>query len=607
MNAIGALVTLASGALLLAAFATPGGNRSLYLASALSGSVWIWWNALRGILRRDFTADIPVSVATAAALAIGEFPAAAVVAVLLLVGGLLESAVAARAEGALESLARLLPDRVTVRRDGRDLEIPAGEVLPGDLVLVRPGERVPVDGTVVSGGSSVDQAALTGESVPAEKGAGDTVFAGSLNGSGAFEVRADRVGEETAVGQIRRMVAEARRQKAPVERLLDRYAKLYTPAALVLGALLWWWSGDVLRAITMLIVFCPCVMVLATPAALVASIGNAALRGSLVKKGAVIEALAGVDAVMFDKTGTLTLGRPRLVEAVPLDGVAEAELLRLAATAERRSEHPVGRALVEAAEARGIAPGDPHEFEALPGLGVRARENGRAIVLAPPSALPGQGIALAPHVADRAAALAEPGRTVVAAAVGGRVAGLLVLEDALRPEAAAAVEALRGLGLHPVLVTGDHRAAAARIAAAAGIREVHAEVLPQHKAEIVKAMRARGRRVMFVGDGVNDGPALATADVGVAMGRGGADVAVESADAALVSDDLLRLPHLVRLSRRAVGVIRQNLLFSLGVLLVAVGMTAAGALTPVTGALVHELSSIPVILNSVRLIGARDR
>ena len=361
------LYTLASLILLIAAMIQhPGGlvgsggrgseaGSWLYLAAALVGSVFIWWSAIQGIRERDFTADIPVSLATIAAIAIGQYSAAAVVAVLLLLGGMLEEFVAARAGKALEALAALLPDRVLVRRDGRDLTLPLAEVVVGDTLLVRSGDRIAVDGAVASGAASVNQAAITGESAPVEKRAGDLVFAGTLNEVGALAVRATRVGEETTLGQIRRMVAEAQEQKAPIERLLDRYAKLYTPAAILLGLLVWWWSGDPLRAITILIVFCPCVMVLATPTALVASIGNAALRGSLVKKGATIEALARVDTVAFDKTGTLTFGTPHLVEVVALDGLAEGELLRLAAGAEKFSEHPLGRTVVRAAEERGLA------------------------------------------------------------------------------------------------------------------------------------------------------------------------------------------------------------------------------------------------------------
>ncbi len=440
----GTLFTLGSLVLLIAAIIqTPAGLTSdkatesgtpLYLAAALVGAAYIWWSAIRGIRARDFTADIPVSIATAAAIAIHQYSAAAVVAVLLLIGGMLEEFVSARAGKALDALARLLPDVVTVRRDGRDVVVPLEQVGVGDLLLIRSGERIAVDGAIVTGTGAVNQAAITGESMPVEKRAGDTVFAGTLNEVGALEVRATTVGEETTLGQIRRMVEEAQEQKAPIERLLDQWAKVYTPCALILGGLVWWLSGDLLRGITILIVFCPCVMVLATPTALVASIGNAALRGSLVKKGATVEALAKIDTVAFDKTGTLTFGTPRLIEMRPLNGLAEGDLLRLAAVAEKYSEHPLGQSVVRAAGQRGLAVADPDDFETLPGLGVRARTDGREVVLGRDTLLAERGITMTAETRVGLTALATAGRIVIPMAVNNQVAGLLVLEDELRPD-----------------------------------------------------------------------------------------------------------------------------------------------------------------------------
>ena len=611
----GTIFTLVSLLLLVAAtIHTPDGiinaahaHTWLYLASALVGSLYIWWSAIQGIRERNFTADIPVSFATAAALIIGQYSAAAVVAVLLLLGGMLEEFVSARAGNALDSLARLLPDRVTVRRDGEDVVVPLEEVQSGDLVLLRSGNRIPVDGVVLLGNASVNQAAITGESLPVDKQAGDQVYAGTLNEVGALEVHAIRVGTETTLGQIRRMVAEAQEQKAPIERILNRYAKFYTPAALLLGALVWWWSGDILRAITILIVFCPCVMVLATPTALVASIGNAALRGSLVKKGATIEALAKVNAVAFDKTGTLTFGRPTLTAIQPLGMMTESDLLRLAAIAEKLSEHPLGRAVVQAALARELTVPDPDEFTTLPGLGVRARIDGSEVVIGRPRLLAEPGTPVAEDVTTQARNLAAEGRTVILVAHQGKVVGMLVLEDTLRPEAGQVIRRLAKLGIRTVLVTGDNTVTAERIAGELGISEVHAEVLPAQKVEIVKQLQAEGLHVAFVGDGVNDGPALATANVGVAMGLAGTDVAIETAEIALLSDDLAKLPHLLALSRRAMRAITQNLLFSLSVLAIAVGLAIPGILLPVTGALLHELSSLPVIANSARLIGVKEQ
>src|SRR6266851_1838719 len=611
----GTLFTLVSLLLLIiASIQTPDGlinsahaHTWLFLSAALVGSLYIWWSAIQGIREKDFTADIPVSLATIAALLIGQYSAAAVVAVLLLLGGMLEEFVSVRAGNALDSLAKLLPDQVTIRHGGADQVVALSEVQLDDLVLIRSGERIPVDGVVAQGTASINQAAITGESLVVEKQPGDMVFAGTLNELGALEVRTTKVGEETTLGQIRRMVAEAQEQKAPIERILNRYAKFYTPCALNLGALVWWWSGDILRAITILIVFCPCVMVLATPTALVASIGNAALRGSLIKKGATIEALAKVTAVAFDKTGTLTFGQPKLTTLDPLGQLTEPELLRLAAIAEKLSEHPLGRAVVQAALAREMVIPDPEEFTVLPGLGVRACIEGNEVIIGRPRLLSEQGITIDPQVQTRARNLAEVGRTVILVAHNAQVVGMLVLEDTLRPEASAVITRLRKLGTRTVLVTGDNTVTAQRIAGELGISEVHAEVLPAQKVEIVKQLQAQGMNVAFVGDGVNDGPALATANVGVAMGLGGTDVAIETAEIALLSDDLSKLPHLLSLSRQAMRAIKQNLIFSLGVLAIAVGLAIPGILAPVTGALLHELSSIPVIANSARLIGIKER
>lgn len=613
----GTIITFVSGILLVIATlyqpaslftgSAPGDRVNwIYLAAALAGSSYIWHSAYLGIREGDFTADIPVSIATIAAIAIGQYSAAAVVAVLLLLGGLLEELVAARADRALDALARLLPDRVTVRRNGNDIILPLEELVIGDIVIVRSGERIAIDGEILFGSGSVNQAAITGESLPVDKQKGDTVFAGTLNEIGALEVRATRVGTETTLGQIRRLIAEAQEQKAPIERILDRYAKIYTPIALILGLLLWWWSGDILRAITMLIIFCPCVMVLATPTALVASIGNAALAGSLVKKGATVEALANADMVIFDKTGTLTLGEPQLVSAIPYGSISEDTLLRDAASAEKFSEHPIGKAVVRAAAQRSMTIPDPDTCEILPGLGVKARSNGREILLGRPKMFSDLGIFLPRDSEEKIQALSSGGRSVILVMIDLHVSGFLIFEDTIRENAQTTIALLNRAGIRTVLVTGDNRDATDLVAQKVGITEIYADVMPQEKVGIVKRFQEEGYRVVFVGDGVNDGPALATADVGVAMGLAGTDVAIETADVALLSDDLSKLPHLFTISRKAIRTIRQNLFFAVGVLALAVGLTIPGILTPVTGALLHELSSIPVIANSARLIGSKE-
>lgn len=609
----GTLFTMASGLLLLLAVVSdPGGLLShdgseeagsvFYLAAAIVGSSYIWWSALQGIRERDFTADIPVSLATIAAILIGQYSAAAVVAVLLLLGGLMEEFVAARASQSLESLASLLPDRVTVRRNGRDMTVCLDEVIIGDLILIRSGDRIAVDGQVVSGSASVSQAAITGESLAVEKKSGDMVFAGTLNEVGALEVRVTKIGSETTLGQIRSLIEEAQANKPPIERLLSRYAKLYMPTALISGGLLWWYSGDVMRAITMLIVFCPCVIVLATPTALVAAIGNAALRGSLIKKGAIIESLSHVDTVVFDKTGTLTQGKPRLLQIIPLSKIPESEILRKGAAAEKFSEHPLGKALVSAAVSQKIFLPDPESFDALPGLGIRARVEEEDLFMGRPGSLEKEDIFISSEIQEKISSLETAGCSVILLAVGGRMEGLFVFEDELRPESKNLIQRLDEMGLNAVIVTGDNHAATQRVAEKIGIKKIFSEKMPQEKVEIVKELQSRGHKVAFVGEGVNDGPALAQADVGIAMGIAGTDVAIETADIGLLSDDLSKMPHLIMVSRKAIKTIKHNLIFSLGVLAVAVALTVPGILTPITGALLHELSSIPVIVNSMRLI-----
>jgi len=610
------MITLFSGLLLVFAiicqpsgiFGDPdlsGPSGWLYLASALAGSSLIWYNAIQGIREHDFTADIPVSLATLAAIAIGQYPAAAIVAVLLLIGGMLEELVAARADRALDALAQLLPDKVTVRREERDREISVDEIITGDIILVRSGERIAVDGEIVQGNASVNQSAITGESVPVEKRAGDTVFAGTLAVVGVLEVRTTRVGTETMLGQVRRLVIEAQEQKAPIERVLDRYAKLYTPIAVILGLFLWWWSGDAMRAITMLIVFCPCVMVLATPTALVASIGNAALSGSLVKKGATIEAMAEIDTVIFDKTGTLTLGEMRLVQAIPYGDISENDLMACAASAEKFSEHPVGKAVVRAAQIRGLPVPDPESWEVIPGLGVRAQAGGREVLAGRKELFEKYGCPLSDSEWKRIADNSREGSSAIPVVINKNIIGVLVFEDTIRENAEETVQELQRSGIRTVIISGDNRSVTERIAREVGITDIYAEILPDEKVSIVKSFQDFGHHVLFVGDGVNDGPALATADVGVAMGISGTDVAIETAGVALLSDDLSRLPPLIWVSQKALRTIRQNLVFAVGVLLIAVCLTVLGILTPVTGALLHELSSIPVIANSARLIGAK--
>jgi Cd2+/Zn2+-exporting ATPase len=609
----GTLIAAANALLLLAGLAATLAGRPqlgqwLYLASALVGGAPIFKLAAANILRRfDLTAGVMVSIAMIGAIAIGEYSAAALVAFMMLVGDMLEELTVARADNALKELASLLPNTVTLRRDGQDVEVPVQAVRAGDVVLVRPGGRIPVDGRVRSGHAAVDQSAITGESIPLDRGPGDAVFAGTLVSGGALEIDVDKVGRDTTLGYMLRLVEEVRTTQAPVQRVANRYAQYLIPLALAIAGVTYLLTRDITRSITVLVVICPCALVLATPTAVVAAIGNAARRGILVKHGTAMEQIGRVDVVAFDKTGTLTLGEPQLTAAVPLDGFGRRELLELAAAAERSSEHPLARAIVAAARGEGLEPAAPESLRSVPGHGIQARVGGRDVLVGERMfAL--EAIPLGPLAESRARDLAAEGGTVIPVAVDRTLAGFLVVADTVRPESAGAVQQLKRLGVkETVLISGDQALVAGKVGAALGVDRVHAQALPQDKLALIRALQAQGRRVAFVGDGVNDAPALAAADVGIAMGAIGTAVAMETADIVLLGDEIERLPELIDLSRACLGTIRNNVVFSMSVNVLAVALSVLGIIGPVFGAVVHELSALPVVANSARLIGRKPR
>jgi len=609
----GTLITAANALLLLAGLVVslagrPEVGRWLYLASALIGGAPIFKLAAGNILRRfDLTAGVMVSIAMIAALIIGEYSAAALVAFMMLVGEMLENLTMARADNALKELASLLPGTVTVRRDGQDVEVPIGAVRPGEVVLVRPGGRIPVDGRVSSGHAAVDQSAITGESMPLDKGPGEGVYAGTLVSGGALEVTADKVGGETTLGYMQRLVKEVRSTQAPVQRVANKYAQYMTPLALAIAVVTYLLTRDITRSITVLVVICPCSLVLATPTAIVAAIGNAARRGILVKHGTAMEQIGRVDVVAFDKTGTLTLGEPEVTAVVPLNSFGERELLALAAGAERSSEHPLARAVVAAARKEGLEPASPESLRSVPGHGILARVEGREVIVGE-RMLALESVPLGAEAEAQMQELASGGAAVIPVAVDGGLAGLLAVADRVRPESKGAVEQLKRLGVkETVLISGDQAAVAGRVGLSLGVDRVHSQVLPQDKLALIREQQALGRRVAFVGDGVNDAPALAAADVGIAMGAIGTAVAMETADVVLLSDQVERIPELIDLSRASLGTIRNNVAFSMSMNLLSVALSVLGIIGPVVGAAMHEASALPVVANSARLIGRKPR
>jgi len=589
-------------------------ERALALLAAVIAGLPIWWSTARGLWNLDFTVDVLVSTAIVAALIVGQYQAGAIVGVMLLGGGLLEQCTVARASQALVSLLARVPTTATLLRGGEEAVVSVDDIRGDDLVRIRTGGMVPVDGTVVVGAASVDQSSITGESIPVDKGPGDRVFAGTLNLAGTLDVRATQVGAGTTLGKIIALVGEAQRSTAPVQRLANRYAQLYAPIAFAIAVGVYILTGDVTRAITILIVFCPCALVLATPTAVIAGIGNAAKRTVLIKGGAQFEAAGRVDVVAFDKTGTLTRGEPALTDVIGLDGFRaprvlpvrngiDTGLLRLAAAAERMSEHPLGRAIVAAAMERGAALPDAADSRILPGVGVEAVVEGRRLFVGRIGEAAGSAQALERPVQDLVGTLEREGKTVLAVAADGRLAGIIALRDIVRPGAAATIAAIRQAGVRRILLlTGDNPRAAAAVAKEIGVDEVRAGLLPEDKLAIVRDLQRQGLRVAVVGDGVNDAPALAAADIGIAMGAAGTDVAIETADIALMSSDLARIPEVLALARRALSVIRQNVLLSVAINLGAVVLAGVGIVTPILGAIVHEASAMLVVMNAVRLI-----
>ncbi len=598
----------------LEAWRRPGGISLVWVAAVL-GAVRIVYGALEALAHGRIGADIALAQACLAALLIGQPFVAAEVVFIALVGEVLEAVTFARTQRAIGRLLDQTPKTARVRRDGVEIEVPAGEVHVGDLVIVRAGERIPVDGPVVAGRSSVDQAALTGESLPVDKGSGDPVYNGSLNQFGAIEVRAEKVGHETTFGQVLRLVAEAQRHKAPLQRTADRLAGYFLPVVetvagltLLAGYLLGW--PDVwLRAVAVLVVACPCALVLATPAAILASMAWLARHGVLIKGGVALEKLAGCDTFAFDKTGTLTLGRPELSIVVPLGGRTADEVLRMAAAAEAGGRHPLAVAVAAEAARRGLVPLDPTDVQAQPGAGVsavcRSADQGEHILLVGNKRLLAEhGVALEP---DAEAALAERdarGETSLLVAIDGTVAGLVALRDTVRPEAHDVIHDLKHRKISEIaILTGDRAAAAQLVAKKTHIKTFAAEQLPADKARWIDERQAAGRHVAMVGDGINDAPALARAQVGIALGAIGADLAAEAGDIVILGEPLGVLPRLLDLSRATVSIIRQNIIvFAFGLNAVAMAAAALGVLGPVAAAILHQAGSLLVLLNAMRLL-----
>lgn len=632
-------MTLVSCAFLIASFVLRQMNASppvdpAWVTVVISGVPLIYlavWRVIHNPGISKISSALLIDIAMIAAIAVGDLFAAGEVAFIMAIGAILEDMTTERAKKGIRKLYCLAPTQARrISAEGGEEMISADTIREGDILRVLPGESIPVDGIIERGETSVDQSVMTGESLPVDKGAGEEVFCGTVNRFGSVDIRASKVGSDTSLQKMVRLVQEAEQRKAPMQRIADRCASWLVPMALMIAVIAGIVTRDIVRAVTVLVVFCPCALVLATPTAIMAAIGQAAKHGVIIKSGEALERMGKIHMIAFDKTGTLTYGRPEVSDIIPagiafdktaLDGSflsqngfsaeekqqerlcfltseeeKKKELLCLCASAEEKSEHPLGKAILDCAKKQGISLMNPENFRMRAGRGVFAEVSGRKILCGNEKFLREEGAEIDREMLARAEELKNQGKALIFTAAEGKCVGVLALSDVLRPEAADMVDRLKKMNTRSVLLTGDNRRAADYFAKKVGIPEVHGELLPEEKAEYIKKMQEEDIQVCMIGDGVNDALALKTADVGVAMGSMGSDLAIEAADIALMSDDISRIPYLKRLANATVNTIKLSITLSMCINFVAVTLSVLGALTPTTGALVHNAGSCFVVL-----------
>ena len=538
-----------------------------------------------------------ICIAMFAAIAIGDLFAAGEVVFIMAIGALLEEATTNRAKKGLKKLISLAPTKGRRLKDGKEEMIPAEEIRQGDLLRILPGETIPVDGTILSGETSVDQSIMTGESLPVDKSVGEEVFCGTINRFGSIDISATKVGENSSLQKLIRMVQDAENKQSPMQRIADRAASWLVPVALFIAVLAYVFSGNIATAVTVLVVFCPCALVLATPTAIMAAIGQATKHGVIIKSGEALEKMGKVDTIAFDKTGTLTYGRLDVSDIISFEeNISETELLALAASAEARSEHPLGKAIVAYAAAEGVTLTEAEDFKMTAGKGILAEVSGRRLICGNEKFLTENGASIGQKVQAALERLRTQGKASILVADGRKCIGVIALADVLRPEAKDMVSRLADMDTRTVLLTGDHQKTADYFAKQVGISGVRAELLPEEKVQNIEKLQKENHTVCMIGDGVNDAPALKTADVSVAMGSMGSDIAVDAAEVALMSDDISKIPYLKRLSNATVRTIKASITLSMCINFVAIVLSLMEVLTPTTGALVHNAGSCFVVL-----------
>jgi Zn2+/Cd2+-exporting ATPase len=583
-------------------------------ASAFIGAIILIYpivvTAIKDLRRGHLSINELVAIAVLAAFALGAlgynmsvgYKTAGIVAFFMLTGELIETRTAEGARNSIELLIKLTPTRARrIKKDGSEEEIAASELTIGDVIRIRPGDNIAADGTIVSGQGSFNQATITGESLPADKKTGDEVFAGTQNLTGVLEIKVTRAGTDTTLGRVRELILAAEKTKLPIMKIVDQYMGFYTPLVLVIGALVWAFTHDLNRVIAVFVVSCPCAFILATPTAMVAALSAAARLGILIKNVADIETAAKINAFVFDKTGTLTTGQLAVSRLMPIGDMKGAELLLLAASAEKYSNHPTAKALATLAGEVGVPLAEPKDFAEAAGRGVKAQINGANILVGRAQWLKDNGINAG---FEKSVDLNETeGWSLIFVARNDQCIGWVGLQDKIRAEAKEALADLREAGVRRVaMISGDRQVVATRVAAEIGCEEAKGDCLPQNKVEFVRGVKAKGYRVAVVGDGVNDAPALAAGDIGIAMGAAGSEVAIHSATIALMNNDLRRLPFLVKLSRSTRAVINQNFLFGIAFIIIGLSAAAFGYLNPIVAAILHNVGSLIVIFNSARLV-----
>ncbi|OZU87843.1 copper-translocating P-type ATPase [Virgibacillus indicus] len=602
-------ITFLSGALLiLALIVNIAGyydiRQTILIITTVIAGVPIFIKAFQALRMKAFSIELLVTIAVIGALFIGEYVESAVVTFLFLFGDYLEVRTLQKTRSSLKELVDMAPQEATVARDGNTLTIPVEEVVEGDRVIIRSGGKVPVDGSIVTGQASLNEAAVTGESVPATKKQEDNVFSGTIVDNGYIEIVAEKVGDDTTFAKIIELVEEAQESKSKTEKFLDKFANFYTPAVVVLSVLVYLLTRDLHLAITFLVVACPGALVIGAPVSNVAGIGNGAKNGVLVKGGEVMDKFSKVDTLVFDKTGTLTKGKPEITDIKTFNGQEENKLLQLVAQAETISEHHLGQTIVKEAKTRNIAlDQEPEKSEVIKGNGIRVTLAGHVLAIGNRKLMKAEAIEIPKDVADYAVEREKAGNTAIFASVDGKVSGIFSIADQIREDAPKALAQMRKNGIKKiVMLTGDNKHTAELVANQLGLDEFHAELLPEDKVEFVKQLKESGHVVAMAGDGINDAPAIATADIGLAMGEGGTDVSMETADVVLMADKLMQFSHAYSLSKATIRNMKQNTFLSVGIVFVLLAGVLAGSVHLASGMFIHEASVLLVILNAMRLI-----